>query len=327
MKHFLIPILTSFVFAQLLFAENLRNELFDDLNKSQITSKKANVVNNQISRLKHVLRRSNQALLTYKSDSVVKEIYPNAKIHTTQTSKIKFISIVDSKAGTRLICVRGNSNFKNWLVSMDAELVKGFLGDIKIHSGFLKGALEVYESLAFKDIMRKKTTSTEQRNDLPLQNIILGHSMGGAIAVLLAKKMQMEGHNIKEVITFAQPMITNSEGASLMNSVPLLRVGLDRDVVIYLPAQELGYKHMGQKLEFDSYNFRFFEDSSRDNQPWSPPETREPLKEITEEQISNFKPYFGIKIKSSGLDEFVVAHNLSVYILQIKEHIRKLSKK
>ena len=52
-------------------------------------------------------------------------------------------------------------------------------------------------------------------------------------------------------------MVTNSSGAELLNTIPLLRVGLDRDVVVYLPAYELGYKHMGQKLEFDSYNYRF----------------------------------------------------------------------
>ena len=326
MRLFLTSILISFVFEQLLFAENLRDKLFDDLNKPKIILEKSKNYSDETSRLENVLRRSNQALLAYKTDSEVRNIYPNAKIHVTQISKIKFISIVNSEAGTRLICIRGNSNVKNWLVSMDAELVKGFLGDIKIHSGFLKGALEVYDSLAFKEIMRSKTSLGKQGNNLPLQNIILGHSMGGAIAVLLAKKMQMEGHLVKEVVTFAQPMITNSEGVSSMKSVPLLRVGLDRDVVIYLPGQELGYKHMGQKLEFDSYNFRFFEDSSRDNQPWLPPEAREPLKKITEEQISKFKPYFGVKIKSNGLDEFVVAHSLGIYILQIEKHIRKLSR-
>ena len=258
-------------------------------------------------------------------DTVVKEIYPNAKITLTQNTQIKFISIIDSNTGVRIICIRGNSNLKNWLVSMDAELVKGFLGDIQIHKGFLKGTLEVYESLEFQDLMKTKTAMNPEGHEIPLKNIILGHSMGGSIAVLLAKKMQIEGHHIEEVVTFAQPMVTNSSGAELLNTIPLLRVGLDRDVVVYLPAYELGYKHMGQKLEFDSYNYRFFNDSSRDNLPWSPPEQREPLINVDEKRNSKLSPYFGIKVQSSGLGEFVVAHSLSVYKSQIEGHIQLLN--
>ena len=173
--------------------------------------------------------------------------------------------------------------------------------------------------------MKTTTAVNQEGHEIPLKNIIVGHSMGGSIAVLLAKKMQIEGHHIEEVVTFAQPMVTNSAGAELLNTIPLLRVGLDRDVVIYLPAYELGYKHMGQKLEFDSYNFGFFADSSRDNSPWSPPEQREPLQSVYKKNTSKLSPYFGIKVKSSGLDEFVVAHSLSIYKSQIEGHIKLLS--
>ncbi|MEE2925261.1 MAG: lipase family protein [bacterium] len=326
MKLFLISVSALFSISYSLFAETNTTNYFNDLNISKISSDKLYEGSEDLNRLKNVLIRARQALLTYMPDSVVKEIYPNSEIHVTQSTKIKFISIVDSNTGVRMVCIRGNSNLKNWLVSMDAELVKGFLGDIQIHRGFLKGTMEVYESLEFQDLMKIKTTTTEEGHEITLKNIILGHSMGGAIAVLLAKKMQMEGHHIEEVVTFAQPMVTDSTGAELFSSVPLLRVGLDRDVVVYLPAHELGYKHMGQKLEFDSYNFRFFQDSTRDNLPWSPPEEREPLKEISEEDKSKLSPYFGIEIESSGLDEFVVAHSLNIYKMQIEGHIKRLSK-
>ena len=326
MKLFLILFWTLLCISQSLIAETESDNYFKDLNLSNKKSHNNAIHNNNdVNRLKNVLLRARQALLTYMPDTVVKEIYPNAKITLTQNTQIKFISIIDSNTGVRIICIRGNSNLKNWLVSMDAELVKGFLGDIQIHKGFLKGTLEVYESLEFQDLMKTKTAMNPEGHEIPLKNIILGHSMGGSIAVLLAKKMQIEGHHIEEVVTFAQPMVTNSSGAELLNTIPLLRVGLDRDVVVYLPAHELGYKHMGQKLEFDSYNYRFFNDSSRDNLPWSPPEQREPLIKIDEKRNSKLSPYFGIKVQSSGLGEFVVAHSLSVYKSQIEGHIQLLS--
>lgn len=302
-------------------------EGFDDIQKINLEiTKGASIdsVDTEVNRLKQVLNRSKLGLLTYKSDEFVLKNYPNAQIHTTPEYEIKFISIIDSKLSKRYILIRGNSNFKNWAVSLDAELVKGFLGDIGIHRGFLKGTIEVYDSLLFQKLLKSKTTRNGNGAPTLIKNVLVGHSMGGAVAVLLAKKMQLEGHEIEEVITFSQPMITDSKGVKLMNTLPLLRVGLDRDVVVYLPTTDIGYKHMGQKLEIDSFNYKFFDNSNRDNTQWEPPETRPPLEPRNPKQ-TNQKPYFGLDLASEDVSEFMAAHSLDVYAFQLHGHIKKLS--
>ena len=281
--------------------------------------------NNELTQLQHVLQRLKLALLTYKPDEVIYQNYPSAHIHTTSTYKIKFVSIVDKELGKRYFMIRGNSNFTNWTVSLDAELVTGFLGNVKIHRGFMKGALEVYESLEFQKAIKTKHLIDRSGNNKPLKNILIGHSMGGAVALLLAKKMQLEGHEIEEILTFSQPMVTNSKGIKVMDALPLLRVGIDRDIIVYLPTTEIGYIHSGRKLEIDSYGFRFFEDSSRDNVPWTSPDSRPPL--IPNSEIpKNRKPYFGVDIISDNVSEFMAAHSLDVYAYQLIGHIKQLSK-
>lgn len=280
--------------------------------------------NNELQRLQHVLNRLKLALLTYKPDDLILENYPSAHIFTTSTYKIKFVSIIDKELGKRYFMIRGNSNFTNWTVSLDAELVTGFFENVKIHRGFMNGTLEVYESLEFQKAIKTKHLVDRSGNTKPLKNILIGHSMGGAVALLLAKKMQMEGHEIEEILTFSQPMVTDSKGIKVMNDLPLLRVGIDRDIVVYLPTTEIGYIHSGKKLEIDSYGFRFFEDSSRDNIPWTSPDSRLPL--TPDNEISkNRKPYFGADIISDTVSEFMAAHSLDVYAYQLIGHIKQLS--
>jgi len=86
-----------------------------------------------------------------------------------------------------------------------------------------------------------------------------GHSMGGAVAVIVAMKLMHRGFHIDRVVTFGAPMVTNTEGCELHRSVlPLLRVCHEEDVVPVLPpfsAYELLtsawmgiYEHFGQQL-------------------------------------------------------------------------------
>ena len=99
MKFFLILVSSLLCISQSLIAETESNNFFRDLNVSKKTSpKNLSQHNNDIGRLKNVLLRARQALLTYMPDTVVKEIYPNAQINLTQNTQIKFISIVDSNS-------------------------------------------------------------------------------------------------------------------------------------------------------------------------------------------------------------------------------------
>ena len=84
MKLFLILFWTLLCISQSIIAETESDNYFKDLNLSNKKSHNNAIHdNNDVNRLKNVLLRVRQALLTYMPDTVVKEIYPNAKITLT----------------------------------------------------------------------------------------------------------------------------------------------------------------------------------------------------------------------------------------------------
>jgi len=68
---------------------------------------------------------------------------------------------------------------------------------------------------------------------------ITGHSLGGAVAVLLAVLLRNDKINVFEIVTFGQPMVTNEDGARIWNSgelaLPLFRFWNQDDIVPTLP--------------------------------------------------------------------------------------------
>jgi|GEM_PF-2180744 hypothetical protein len=286
-----------------------------------------------LERLRKVLLRTQLASLAYVDDEVIRKHFPDVSIHITRKSKIKFFVMIDLVNAQRLIAIRGNANDSNWMISLQVELARGFLGDIAIHSGFLDGALEVFEDGGFEKVMKEKAIRQSQDVSIPLKNVLVGHSMGGAIAILLAKKMEMAGHEIDEVVTFAQPMVTDEAGAKELSSLPIIRITNVQDLVTYLPTVELGYRHIGEKLELGKEGYRFLSNSDEDNVPWVPPEEREIVWDQVRENPAKLSFTInpgdgGISCRSTvpvgDLVDIVIAHSLLSYISILHKHINGL---
>ena len=83
--------------------------------------------------------------------------------------------------------------------------------------------------------------------------------MGGAVSTLIGAHLQNLGHQV-EVITFAQPRVTNNRGAQSMGKLKLTRVVIQGDVVNLLPP--FNYAHFGEELilESDRYNSKEIDD-------------------------------------------------------------------
>lgn len=145
-------------------------------------------------------------------------------------------------ATTQALSFRGTSNLENVLVDLDVSLKSDAHSGILLHQGFAAAAWDAYQNV-------------KPKLDASQPIITTGHSLGGAIAVIVAMYLQKDGFNVSQVITFGQPKVTNVAGAGAYASLPLTRVVTPKDIVPLVPPlsplqlQNLDiYWHMGQEV-------------------------------------------------------------------------------
>ena len=147
---------------------------------------------------------------------------------------------LNHKKKFQTIAMRGTSNETNVLSDLDSVKVRDEALGIFLHRGFKRAADDVYADL--KPMIQR---------DYPIR--ITGHSLGGAIAVILAMHLEKDGYNVEEVLTFGQPKVTNDKGGLVLRS-PYFRVINDQDVVPQLPPSNLildlsgPYEHFGPEI-------------------------------------------------------------------------------
>jgi triacylglycerol lipase len=124
--------------------------------------------------------------------------------------------------GIQTIAIRGTANLENVMLDLDLELKPDTALDIKLHQGFGSAAKAVYTDV--KPYLNEK---------LPIH--ITGHSLGGAIAVILGLYLQQEDYAVTQIITFGQPKVTNVTGAKKYDLLPLIRVVTLNDIVPLVP--------------------------------------------------------------------------------------------
>ncbi|MGO2354606.1 MAG: lipase family protein [Marinomonas foliarum] len=136
----------------------------------------------------------------------------------------------------------GTANLENAMLDLDLELKPDAILDIKLHQGFGSGAKAVYEDI--KPFLTK---------DQPIH--LTGHSLGGAIAVILGMYLQNDGYPVEQIITFGQPKVTNVTGANKFHTLPLTRVVTPDDIVPLVPPispmqiKDLDiFWHMGEEI-------------------------------------------------------------------------------
>lgn len=122
----------------------------------------------------------------------------------------------------QVIAVRGTANLQNVMVDLDINFVQDDKLNIQVHQGFASAAWAVYNDV--KPLLNKS---------MAVQTT--GHSLGGAVAVLLAMYLQQDGYNIQPFITFGQPKVTNVGGAKAFPNLPLTRVVTEKDIVPLVP--------------------------------------------------------------------------------------------
>jgi len=243
--------------------------------------------------------------LAYRSDEQIREKYPNAEIVVTDPAKIKFFIIYDEKTLTQTVAIRGTANWENLLIDAKFWKAKDFFLQIKLHSGFYKAARELVWRVVFRLRDEYKT-------------IITGHSMGGAVGLIMAMYLADMGFPVERVVTFGQPRVTDKEGIEVFGHVPLLRVTHKYDLVSLLPPWQKYFRHFGDWLQFDGQNYTWQEKESEQTEIGDPGTSKKAKKlwDKLEEKKSG-----SVGNKGSGFGEF---HLLPMYISSLRrliEHV------
>ncbi len=170
---------------------------------------------------------------TYGADQVT-------KVDTPDTHS-RFLVIQDPDADRQYVVVRGTANFLNVLSDVNVDVVDDSLAGVPVHEGFMLAALEV--AAAAEGLLH------------PDRAIVLtGHSLGGAVAAILAMEFAAKGRNILSVVTFGQPKVTTDAGVQAWRHLPLLRVVDRLDPVPRVPVHGLHgvapavYQHFGREV-------------------------------------------------------------------------------
>lgn len=139
-----------------------------------------------------------------------------------QGYSVGFVLATNDTTKKHLLAVRGTSNIDNVIVDAAFVLVPDELSGINIHQGFLLSARDIYQHI-----------QAELNPDYTIDTI--GHSLGGATALILAMILDAKGYHIGEVITFGQPKVTNISGSQKFNHLNIKRLVTPKDVVPLVP--------------------------------------------------------------------------------------------
>ena len=136
--------------------------------------------------------------------------------------KISYFLATNDITKTQVIAVRGTSNIENILVDIALKLTLDKQTGTYLHNGFSQSAQAIYAKV--KPHIRKDYVISTT-----------GHSMGGAVALILAMYLDTDNYNIDKTVTFGQPKVTNITGANKFQHLNVIRVVTEKDLVPLVP--------------------------------------------------------------------------------------------
>ncbi|MEI6705695.1 MAG: lipase family protein [Methylococcales bacterium] len=101
-----------------------------------------------------------------------------------------------NRHGESLVAIRGTSSLADALTDARMSFAHSPSGHV-VHRGF---------SLAYQSIKPSINSYFKQPNNNPSQIHVVGHSLGGAIACLVAEQLSLQGHNVS-LYTFGCPRV------------------------------------------------------------------------------------------------------------------------
>jgi hypothetical protein len=174
-----------------------------------------------------VLGAAHLAGAAYQSESQIRQAvqaegYQLSEYQVIPEIELGYFIATDEQKKKQVVVLRGTSNAENALLDISVKLVHDQYTGLYLHEGFAYSAYQVFQRIRHQ---LKKTYRIETT----------GHSLGGAVALILAKYLDTDGFNIDRVITFGQPKVTNFEGAKDFEHLNLIRVVTPLDMVPLTP--------------------------------------------------------------------------------------------
>ncbi|MGK0499410.1 MAG: hypothetical protein ACJAYG_001047 [Oceanicoccus sp.] len=156
--------------------------------------------------------------------------------------QVAFFILTNHASKTQVIAIRGTSNIENALIDLSLKLIFDEKAELHLHHGFSLAAKNIYATLE-PYLKRNYVINTT------------GHSLGGAVAFVLAAYLDKDDYQVGSVITFGQPKVTNFAGAVALKHLDIKRVVLPHDLVPLVPPFDLLdiqnidiYWHAGEEL-------------------------------------------------------------------------------
>ena len=162
--------------------------------------------------------------------------------HNIPEFDIAYYLLTNDVTKTQIIAVRGTSNIENAMLDIALKLMPDRHTGIYLHEGFAKAAQAIYANIRplIKPDYVINTT---------------GHSMGGAIALILAMHLNIDHYKIDQIITFGQPKVTNTSGSYKFQNLNVTRIVTEKDLVPLVPPFDPSnmnlqniYWHLGQEI-------------------------------------------------------------------------------
>ncbi len=157
------------------------------------------------------------------TNKIKKNLKGDVYVQTVKKAGLRYLIETDAKAKIQTISVQGTRSHRNVLTDLNIIMKRSKKLKIMLHGGVHDEANRLYK--AMKPRLRK---------DNALR--FTGHSLGGAVGLVLAMMLEKDGYKIDRVVTFGQPKITNSYGAEKYRNFPLVRVVHEDDPVPRLPS-------------------------------------------------------------------------------------------
>jgi triacylglycerol lipase len=180
--------------------------------------------------------------IAYGAEAAIKSKYPRTiRIKVLDKTGVRYFLERDDRAQTQIITVRGSANNTNFFEDLDVSLHEDPQADIPVHAGFDRVARAIYSDVKPHLKAGYKTYLT-------------GHSLGGAVAVLVTIYTIKDGHRVEQVTTFGQPRFTTAAGVKRLGALPLMRVVDENDMVSMLPPATAmhplygPYEHVGPEV-------------------------------------------------------------------------------
>lgn len=185
----------------------------------------------------------------YKTDT--NDVLVRSTTFPGDSSPSRYMFIKDSVARTQTVYLSGTNSETLWAFDFDLSMTNEPDFNSLVHRGFDNAALTVLDDLL-------------PRLEIDYSTTVTGYSLGGAMAVLLAAHLQIDGYPLERVVTFGQPKITNLAGLANFQDLPLLRFMNRNDPVPHLPPSLLAggeeFDHFGREvILYDGPSYAYLE--------------------------------------------------------------------